>query len=363
MRLLGPTSNARLNEACAVVFLAIGLFLLISLVSYQPFDPSLNAVSFAAKPANLTGRVGAYTSDFTLQVFGLAAYAIPALILLLGWKWIQSLAIEAPLARVLGAVMMLGSTCAMLGFASGWHPIAGIIPAGGLAGLVLAEALTESMNLTGAVMLAVTCWILGLYLISTFEMAVLQRTLGWLMAGPRAAARAVSTRLISWRQQRALAAKARAEKRALKQAMQMHEAQIHEDETDAGALAEAEPASFWKKAFAARAAASAPETAAAPTVDAPPFDPNVIAETIPAEVPIDDIPIHALDYTVPQERAEPEPWEAAALAKHEDAEAAQAASKRGRKVAERALRRSNAFRIPPTELLAEVPERSVFDTD
>ncbi len=58
MRLLGPTSNARLNEACAVVFLAIGLFLLVSLVSYQPFDPSLNTVSFAGKPANLTGRVG-----------------------------------------------------------------------------------------------------------------------------------------------------------------------------------------------------------------------------------------------------------------------------------------------------------------
>ena len=50
MRFLGPTSNARLNEACAVVFLAIGLFLLVSLVSYQPFDPSLNGTVNTVQP-------------------------------------------------------------------------------------------------------------------------------------------------------------------------------------------------------------------------------------------------------------------------------------------------------------------------
>ena len=78
MRYLGPTSNARLNEACAVVFLFIGLFLLVGLASYQPFDSSLNTLSSAVKPANLTGRAGAYLADFLLQTFGIAAYAIPA---------------------------------------------------------------------------------------------------------------------------------------------------------------------------------------------------------------------------------------------------------------------------------------------
>ncbi len=302
-------------------------------------------------------------SDFCLQIFGVAAYAVPALILLLGWRWIQSLAIKAPIARALGAVMILASTCAMLGFAADWHPIAGTIPAGGLAGMILAEALTESLNLTGAVMLTATCWILGLYLISTFEMAVLQSAFEQVMAGPRAFARALSERLSSWREQRALAAKARAEKRALRHAME-----AHESEAGAATATEARPASFLKKAFAARATASASDKASAPGAsahmdDAPPFEANSMAETIPAEVPIEDIPIRALDYAVAENRAAPEPWSGVAVVKQEEAEAEQATSSRGGKAAERAARKSSAFRIPPTELLTEAPERSAFDTD
>ena len=90
MKYLGPTSHPRLNEAVAVVFLFAGLFVFISLVSYNPFDPSWNTVTGAAKVVNLTGRVGALISDFLLQTLGLGAYALPVLILLLGWQWIRS---------------------------------------------------------------------------------------------------------------------------------------------------------------------------------------------------------------------------------------------------------------------------------
>src|ERR1700681_4519906 len=110
MKYLGPTSHPRLNEAVAVVFLFAGLFVLISLVSYQPFDPSWNTVTGAAKVSNLTGRVGAFGSDLLLQSFGLGAYGIPILILLMGWKWIRSSAIQAPWAKVFGATMLVMST-------------------------------------------------------------------------------------------------------------------------------------------------------------------------------------------------------------------------------------------------------------
>jgi S-DNA-T family DNA segregation ATPase FtsK/SpoIIIE len=84
MKYLGPTSHPRLNEAAAFVFLAFGLFVLISLISYHPLDPSLNTSTGSEKVANLTGRVGALSADLLLQTFGLAAYAIPLLILLIG---------------------------------------------------------------------------------------------------------------------------------------------------------------------------------------------------------------------------------------------------------------------------------------
>src|SRR5579871_5434389 len=115
MKFLGPTRHPRLNEALAVVFLFAGLFILLSLVSYHPFDPSLNTATGLTKAGNLTGRVGASISDFLLQTFGLSAYAIPILILLVGWKWIQSLPIEAPWVKVSGALLLIGSSCAAFG--------------------------------------------------------------------------------------------------------------------------------------------------------------------------------------------------------------------------------------------------------
>ncbi|HTD42803.1 MAG TPA: DNA translocase FtsK 4TM domain-containing protein, partial [Bryobacteraceae bacterium] len=111
------------------MFLYAGLFVLISLASYHPFDPSWNTVTQLVKPANLTGRLGALVSDWLLQTFGLAAYAIPALILLWGWKWIRSAEIQAPWAKMFGAAILVGATCAAFGFKTSWRPIASAVPA------------------------------------------------------------------------------------------------------------------------------------------------------------------------------------------------------------------------------------------
>ena len=176
MKLLGPTARPRLNEAAGLVFLFLGLFFLIALVSYTPADPSWNTASSAVKPVNLTGRLGAFFADAVLQLLGLVAFAIPVLTLLLGWNWIRSTEIQAPLARIAGAVLMVAASCAAFGFASGWHPIAGALPAGGVIGILLADALVTSLNLTGAAMVAAVCWIVGLYLVSTFQVSMLS---GW----------------------------------------------------------------------------------------------------------------------------------------------------------------------------------------
>ena len=111
MNYLGPTSRPRLNEAVAVVFLFAGLFLLISLVSYNPFDSSWNTATAAAKPLNLMGKTGAALADLLLQTFGFAAYAIPVLTLLLGWSWVRSVPIHTPWAKVVGAAMLVSASC------------------------------------------------------------------------------------------------------------------------------------------------------------------------------------------------------------------------------------------------------------
>ena len=80
MRPLGPTRHPRLNEAAALVYLAIGVFLLVSLFTYHPTDPSWNtATSATAAVQNRMGRGGSYAADILLQMWGLTAFIFPIL--------------------------------------------------------------------------------------------------------------------------------------------------------------------------------------------------------------------------------------------------------------------------------------------
>jgi len=322
MKYLGPTRYARLNEAVAILLLIAGLFIFFGLVSYNPLDPSWNTVSGAAKPINLTGRVGAFFADFFLQTLGLGAYAVPILILLLGWMWIRSAAIEAQSAKILGAGMFLTATCTAFGFASRWQPITGGIPAGGLIGTVLADYLVASMNLTGAALFTAGCWIAALYLVSTFEMS---RLPAWFRV-PLNLFRAIAARFREWRESRVMAARERAAKRALRRAVQ--EA-VEESPADA------------PRARRAREQHDSP-----PIVD--PLERAPWEEGPSSPFPVEDIPIHMLEPTpVSQQVIEIPPAAPPKLGSKPD-------------IAPRKQRAD--YRLPPTTLLQEPVARSAFDS-
>ncbi len=320
MKYLGPTQYPRLNEAVAILFLIAGLFLFFGLVSYHPLDPSWNTVSAAAKPVNLTGRVGAFFADFLLQTLGLGAYGVPGLILLLGWMWIRSAPIEAQWAKVLGGGMFLAATCTAFGFVN-WQPITGSIPAGGLLGLVLADYLVSAMNLTGAALFTAGCWIVSIYLVSTFEMS---RLPGWFRV-PLSWLSSIAARFRAWRDARAAEAKARAERRTARKA---YEKEAKAVEADLPRMRRAME-----------------------QMEAPPIvDPLAPWEEAPSSspFPVEDIPIHMLEPTpVSQQMIEIPPATPTRVSSKPD-------------VAPRKQR--TQFTLPPTSLLQEPVARSAFDS-
>lgn len=336
MKYLGPTTRPRLNEAAGFVFLFVGLFFLIALVSYSPFDPSWNTASGAAKPVNLIGRMGAFLADLLLQLLGLVAFSAPILTLLMGWNWIRSTEIHAPLAKIAGAALMVSASCAALGFAPGWHPIAGSVPAGGLLGVLLADTLMASLNLTGAAMVAAVCWIVGLYLVSTFEVAMLSQwfrgLVGSLWKGIRDFFRGLSARLASWRESRARLAKERAEQRILRRALVTKEQALKEQAAHESAQSQTrvlpEPPQVFEEP---------------PIVDhlAPRFVPEAV-DTHPEA--LEDIPIRMLE-----QMPEAPPFDATG---REPARMAPPEPRRTRA----------SFKIPPTDLLQEPPPREAFDS-
>ena len=342
MNYLGPTSRPRLNEAVAVVFLFAGLFLLISLVSYHPFDPSWNTATAAAKPVNLMGRLGATLADFLLQAFGFAAYAIPVLILLLGWNWVRSSPIHTPWAKLAGSVMLVGATCAAFGFGTNWHPIADSLPAGGVVGGILADDSdgVDEPDRRGHVHGGVLDS--GTYLVSTFEMSKLatgsaRRRRGLASAEPdvRGMFSGAQGGWQKWREARGRIAKERAEKTRPAESHGRKAGRGDGAATAGGVRVCADPAFDQRSAAAALRAASAR----------------------------------------PQQDREPEQWKIFRSARWRNCRPSPRRSnwrrrnqwifrepaRRSRRTAEPRKPRS-AFKLPPTNLLQEPPERTAFDS-
>ena len=191
MKLLSPTESKRLNEVMGFVFLAFGLLVLFSLVSYRTYDPSWNTAA-NIHPQNLAGYVGSYLSDVLLQTFGLAALLFPLCSFLLGWKWIRSESIEDPGVKLAGFLLLGFSVCAGFGESPGVRMLG--VPASGVLGMLLAHTLVDALNRTGAALVTFTAAIVSVYLVSTFTLSKLQ---DW-FARPMAALQGLADRIKDW---------------------------------------------------------------------------------------------------------------------------------------------------------------------
>ena len=349
MRILGPTRHNRLNEAAAVVFLLAGLFVLFSLASYYPQDPSWNTAGGIAKPSNLGGHVGAVFSDLFLQFFGLAAYGIPVLLFVLCWKWLFSSEITAPLIKVGGTALLIGSICSAFALLPAWRPIAKLVPAGGLLGSLIADELVAHLNPMGAALLTAAAFVVGIYVVSKFSMAVLA---GWL-AGPLAFFARIRVRYQQWKEARVQRQIEKAKARNARRAM----AKIaDEEDEDANPLRRR-----GQFPIVPNAAGYAPEGAAPAPIPTPIAVPPAArskrgAVPPPVNAPaVDDIPIHTLEmYTPPAPAVESAPWD--------EPTAPQLVTENPGHGTRRTSKRPATYRLPSTTLLNEPSARLAYDS-
>ena len=74
----------RLAELGGIISLAVGVFVLISIVSHSTYDPTINNLS-GQDVRNLGGSLGANLSDILLQLFGYSSTIIT--LILAGWSF------------------------------------------------------------------------------------------------------------------------------------------------------------------------------------------------------------------------------------------------------------------------------------
>jgi len=177
MKIISPTDHHRLNELVGILLLVGAIALGLSLESYSPLDPSLNTAA-PGRPANLLAYPGSYVSDLIFQLFGVAAFLFPFLLLLLSWKWIRSEPLSSPGAKLIGAGLLVLSLCAAVSvyrFGYLWRQT---IELGGMAGRLLADVLVQALNPTGAALAVLSSGIVSLYLLTSFTLGRFAEWLG-----------------------------------------------------------------------------------------------------------------------------------------------------------------------------------------
>ena len=339
MRLFTPGESRRLNEVTGFVFLAAGILFLLSMASYHPHDPSWDSAVGNAAATNLIGPAGAFVADVFLQSFGLAAFLFPLFVFALGWKWIRSEALEAPLIKLFGSGILLGSACGAAALLPRWRMFDNAIMPGGTAGFLIADSLKRSLNVAGAAVVLATALVLSTYLVSTFTLGKLGV---WFAPLFRIAERMRNAWRKSIERRREEALRRREEKREAAEARVAERQQRAEFKAPVSNVPMPDPAATQRMA-----APSTSRTAPEPQVTASlPWDDPEPAhlDEEPEPVPTNEIPICQLADTPPPGAANVVEFPFSQPVKRDSLP-----------------KRHTIYRLPATDLLNEIPVRSAFD--
>jgi S-DNA-T family DNA segregation ATPase FtsK/SpoIIIE len=153
--MLSDGMHRHLKEVAWLLLLPVAIYLLICLITHHPDDPGWSHAGASDHVRNVGGVAGAWLADLAFYFFGYVAYALPLLVLWLGWNMVRARPEESrfdPSLRLLGALLFLLTGCALahLHLAAGSDLPA---PAGGLLGQLIGSALVGVVAHVGASLL------------------------------------------------------------------------------------------------------------------------------------------------------------------------------------------------------------------
>ncbi|HJZ73284.1 MAG TPA: DNA translocase FtsK 4TM domain-containing protein [Vicinamibacterales bacterium] len=195
------TVSRRVSEFVGVMLFAAALIWVISLASYEPADPVwfFSAGAHGA-PANFAGRVGAFLAELSFQLFGYAAYVVPAAMVIIGWNYFWCRSLDAAMTKATGASLLFACISAFLSLIFGTLELSGkSFRAGGYVGEFLANEMSEYLNRTGSIIVLLTLIFLAIIMSTQFSFG---RFFGIVGAVAKDAAIRVIDALREWREER-----------------------------------------------------------------------------------------------------------------------------------------------------------------
>ncbi len=181
------TGVQRVLEAGLLVSGALAIFIFLSLVSFNPADPSWSQTGYEGSIHNAGGAVGAWVSDVLLFAFGFVAYLIPFGFAGLGYLLFRKTYHLLEMDYLAVSLRMIGALLALIG-ASALSSInfddIYYFSAGGVIGDVIAASLLPYLNFVGSTLLLLTFFFTGITLVTGISWLQVADKLGeWAIVG------------------------------------------------------------------------------------------------------------------------------------------------------------------------------------
>ncbi|PIF22678.1 DNA translocase FtsK 4TM domain-containing protein [Candidatus Pantoea floridensis] len=180
------SSGRRLLEALLILVALFAIYLMVSLVSFNPSDPSWSQTAWHEPIHNLGGSVGAWLADTLLFIFGVMAYAIPPVIIGLCWitfrqrdrqDYIDYFAVGL---RLIGVLALVVTTCglAALNVDDIWY-----FASGGVIGSLVSNAMAPWFSSAGGTLTLLCVWAAGITLYTGWSWLTIAERIGGVVMG------------------------------------------------------------------------------------------------------------------------------------------------------------------------------------
>ncbi len=163
----------RSKEILGILFIGLAIILFLSLVSYNPNDPSWwGSTVYKGTATNWIGITGANISESFYQFFGFSSFLIPLILGMAGWDLLRKERIGKNVSVALGFVILMLSLSTFLTLLFGEVSFRGkSIEAGGFLGVKVRSLLLPYLNWIGSAIVMLLAIFLGIVITTQFSVA------------------------------------------------------------------------------------------------------------------------------------------------------------------------------------------------
>ena len=188
------------KEILGVILVFILVFTAVSLLSFHPSDPSINRVSSSREVHNLFGLAGAHAAGLLVAVFGLGAFWIPIVLLIITLYVVKEYPNGVVLLALGGGLLLVVATGGLLSVYHADYLLFGKrFSSGGIVGATLAQIVVGYAGATGGLIVLLAVWTIAFIMTTRLS---LERLFNMFITLSRGLFGRTKTAFVIWKERR-----------------------------------------------------------------------------------------------------------------------------------------------------------------